>query len=81
MIIYHEKALPINSARWGSPGLQQVENLKSIAMVRHFAWSQIFRPDASRPYIFGVITAASSLMLNYSRFCVFEKFLWWSDGF
>ena len=34
------------------------QNLKLIAMVRHFAWSQLFRPAASRPLIFGALTAA-----------------------
>ena len=57
------------------------QNLKLIAMVRHFAWSHIIRPAASRPEIFGGLTASRSIMSNCSRFCIFSKSFWWSDGF
>ena len=81
MIVHLKKALPINSARWGSPVVQQVKNLKLIAMVVHFAWSQLFRPAASGPQIFGALTAAREVILNYSRFCIFAKSFWWSGHF
>ena len=65
MIVYLKKALPINSTHRGSPVVQQVKNLKLIAMVRHFAWSHIFRPAASRPEIVGALTAALGANYGY----------------